>query len=80
MVYRELPQADDPLLAQSDLFVLDGSNRASVLALSSFVVRVSGLDIGGITFREIGELKKSGTEVPPRGYSRRGGKALRQKR
>ena len=49
---------DDPSLEQSDLFVLDGSNRASVLTLPSFVERVSSLDISGITFREIGELNR----------------------
>ena len=49
---------DDPSLEQSDLFVLDGSNRASVLTLPSFVERVSSLDISGITFQEIGELNR----------------------
>jgi hypothetical protein len=49
---------DDPSLEQSDLFVLDGSNRASVLTLPSFVERVSSLNLRGITFREIGELNR----------------------
>jgi hypothetical protein len=49
---------DDPLLEQGDLFVLDGSNRASVLTVPSFVERVSRLGISGITFREIGELNR----------------------
>jgi hypothetical protein len=47
---------DDPSLEQRDLFVLDGSNRASVQTLPAFVERVSSLGIRGITFREIGEL------------------------
>jgi hypothetical protein len=55
---------DDPLLEQRDIFVLDGSNRASVLALPSFVERVSSLDISGITFREIGEFKKRRDRSP----------------
>jgi hypothetical protein len=49
---------DDPSLEQGDLFVLDGSNRASVLTVPSFVERVSRLGISGITFREIGELSR----------------------
>jgi hypothetical protein len=47
---------DDPTLEPSELFVLDGSNRANVLALPAFVERITGLGIRGITFREIGEL------------------------
>jgi hypothetical protein len=35
-----------------------------VLALPSFVERVSSLDISGITFREIGEFKKRRDRSP----------------
>ncbi|WP_036172427.1 imm11 family protein [Massilia sp. 9096] len=47
---------DDPSLERSDMFVLDGSNRTTLLTSPSVVERVASLGIGGVTFREIGEL------------------------
>lgn len=51
----------DPALEEKEIFVLDGSNRATLLLFSSIVERISKLKLNGITFQEIGCVKLPGS-------------------
>lgn len=48
----------DSSLAKSEIFVLDGSNRATLLIFPSFVERVAKLKLNGLTFQEIGYVRE----------------------
>lgn len=47
----------DSSLAKSEIFVLDGSNRATLLMFPSFVERITRLKLKGLSFQEIGYVK-----------------------
>lgn len=42
----------------SELFVIDGSNRAYTYLLESLVDRIKALGLNGLTFKEIGRIVK----------------------
>lgn len=48
---------DDVGLADSELFVLDGSNRTALFAFPDFVDRVTQPGLEGVDFKVIGELR-----------------------
>lgn len=47
-----------PLPAGSELFTIDGSNRAYTYLLESLVDRIKDLGLDGLTFKEIGRIPK----------------------
>lgn len=47
----------DVLIEQKEVFVLEGSNRATLFMFPSIVERITKLKLNGISFREIGLLK-----------------------
>ena len=47
-----------PLPESSELFTIDGSNRAYTYLLESLVDRIKGLKLDGLTFKEIGRITK----------------------
>lgn len=47
-----------PLPEGSELFVIDGSNRAYTYLLESLVDRIKDLGLNGLTFKEIGRIVK----------------------
>jgi hypothetical protein len=46
----------DATLPACEVFVIDDSNRTTLFVLPSFVERIGRLNLGGITFKEIGFL------------------------
>lgn len=48
----------DASVKEAELFTLDDSNRAWIIATDSFVERVRQLDLRGLGFREIGFLER----------------------
>lgn len=48
----------DSSLEKNEVFVLDGSNRATLLIFPSFVERISKLKLNGISFQEIGYVRE----------------------
>jgi hypothetical protein len=50
---------DDPDLEECEVFVVDDSNRTSLLALPIFVERITKLRLTGIQFKEIGLFTQS---------------------
>jgi hypothetical protein len=47
---------EDATLEECEIFVVDDSNRKTLLALPKFVERISTLGLTGIVFKEIGVL------------------------
>lgn len=47
---------EDPTLEQCEIFVVEDSNRTTLLALPKFVERIAKLGLVGIEFKEIGVL------------------------
>jgi hypothetical protein len=47
---------EDPSLEQCEIFVVEDSNRTTLLALPKFVERITKLGLSGIEFKEIGAL------------------------
>jgi hypothetical protein len=47
---------EDPDLKHSEIFVVEDSNRTSLLVLPEFVERVAKLGLMGVNFKEIGVL------------------------
>lgn len=47
----------DAALVDSEIFVLDGSNRTILFVLPAFINRVVQLGLEGVNFKEIGELR-----------------------
>jgi hypothetical protein len=48
----------DSSLAEREIFVLDGSNRATLLIFPSFVERIAKLKLNGLSFQEVGYVRE----------------------